>query len=139
MIEVYIDGLAEPQNPGIGTYAFVIYNNGKRLKQGHGFAGYPVTNNHAEYEALARALKELDSSRDQDVMIYSDSKMLVNQMKGEWKAKKGEYLGKHLQAKELALGFPSIDYAWIPREKNSEADSLSRVAYSEYLRGRKRR
>jgi ribonuclease HI len=51
-IEMFTDGLAEPRNPGIGTYAYGIYRNGELLAQDSGFVGESVSNNEAEYEAL---------------------------------------------------------------------------------------
>jgi len=136
MIEVYTDGLAEP-NPGIGTYGFTIYKNGRRLTDGHGFAGEPVTNNFAEYEGLVKALQKVREYPDEEIVVYSDSKLVVNQMEGVWKFKKGAYVDKFLKARELAKTFPHIRFKWIRREENSEADELSRVAYAHALRRKK--
>jgi len=52
-------------------------------------------------------------------------------MKGGWKVRKGLYVQKYLDAKDLAGRFDRITFKWIPREDNEEADALSRVAYSE--------
>ncbi len=60
MIEIFTDGLAEPRNPGIGTYGFVVYRDGRELKRGHGFDGDPVSNNHSEYAGLIEALKSIE-------------------------------------------------------------------------------
>ncbi len=133
---MYIDGLAEPRNPGVGTYGFVIYSDGKRLTEGHGPAGENVTNNFAEYVALVRALSSIVSKSEEPVLIRSDSRLLVNQMRGEWKVKKGAYLPKYREAKEWARRFKSLRFVWIPRERNAEADELSRRAYAELTRGR---
>jgi len=147
MIEIFTDGLAEPSNPGIGTYGFVVYRDGRELKRGHGFDGDPVSNNHAEYAGLIEALKSVEGHADQEIVVKSDSKMLVNQMAGAWKVSKkalnstaeGTYVDKYLEAKEMARKFPILTFEWIPRELNSEADELSRVAYREQLRKRRGR
>ena len=128
-----MDGLAEP-NPGPGTYGFVVYKDGKKLNEEYGPAGENVTNNYAEYVALIRALSSIASQSDESVLVKSDSKLLVNQMRGEWKMRKGGYVEKYKEARELAKGFRSLKFVWIPREENIEADELSRVAYSEFLR-----
>ncbi len=130
MIEVYTDGRAEP-NPGLGTYGYLIYQDGRRTHSGHGVAGHGVTNNYAEYVCLVKALERLAPHRDEEITVYSDSTLLVNQMKGKWKFKKGGYLEKYLQAKELAVKFPKLRFEWIPREKNSEADELTNIAFAE--------
>lgn len=136
MITVFVDGLSEPRNPGIGTYGFVIYRDGEKIGEGRGPAGENVTNNFAEYVALVRALSSIVSNSDEPVLIRSDSRLLVNQMSGEWKVKKGAYLPKYREAKELARRFKSLKFVWIPRERNAEADELSRRAYAEFTRDR---
>jgi ribonuclease HI len=130
MIEVYTDGRAEP-NPGLGTYGYVIYKEGKRLDSQHGLAGREVTNNYAEYFCLVRALERLKAHRDEEIRVFSDSTLLVNQMKGKWRFKRGAYSEKYLEAKELAMSFPKLRFEWIPREKNSEADELTNVAFAQ--------
>jgi ribonuclease HI len=134
MIEVYTDGRAEP-NPGLGTYGFVVYREGKRLHSEHGVAGRRVTNNYAEYLCLVKALEYLHARRNERIRVLSDSKLLVSQMKGEWKVKKGAYLEEYLKAKDLASGFADLEFEWIPREKNEEADELTNIAFFESKSG----
>lgn len=130
MIEVFTDGRAEP-NPGLGTYGYVVYENGKRVYAEHGIAGHGVTNNHAEYYCLTKALEHLAARRDDEITVYSDSTLLVNQMMGKWKFKGGGYSGKYLEAKELAGSFSRLRFEWVPRERNSEADELTNIAFAQ--------
>ena len=44
MIEVYFDGLCEPNPGGVATYGFVIKRDGKKVHEGHGLAGHAVGN-----------------------------------------------------------------------------------------------
>lgn len=137
MLLAYIDGLSEPSNPGTGTYAYLIYDGRRRLAEGAGLAGLDVTSNYAEYTALVmalRRLKELHLTRS--VTIRSDSQLLVGQMSGKWKAKGGAYLEKYREARELAREFEGLEFQWVPREQNEEADLLSRVAYQRQVSGR---
>ena len=67
------------------------------------------------------------------VEIRSDNKMLVKQMKGEWKVRRGAYVPYYEKVKPLASKFSRISYVWIRREFNEEADALTRRAYEEYL------
>ncbi|MDV3277456.1 MAG: ribonuclease HI family protein [Nitrososphaerales archaeon] len=132
---VYIDGLSEPRNPGTGTYGFTIYEGSKKIAEGEGLAGYGVTNNFSEYTALVEALKKLKQLGVKgDVTVRSDSRLLVGQMGLGWKAKRGGYLPKLKEAKELVSQLGSVKFEWIPREKNEEADLLSRVAYEKHKR-----
>jgi ribonuclease HI len=137
VLEVFIDGLAEPTNPGVGTFGFVIYRDGRRVKEGYGFVGERVSNNLSEYHALCEALRWILERgwREEEVIVKSDSLLLVNQMSGRWRVRGGLYAPKYLEALRLAREFERISFAWIPREENAEADSLSRRAYEDYLKG----
>jgi len=43
----------------------------------------------------------------------------------------GPYVDKFVEAQNLVKGFLDVRFVWIPRERNSEADGLSRRAYEE--------
>jgi ribonuclease HI len=132
---VYIDGLAMPSNPGTGTYGFLIYEDERKLAEGSGLAGRDVTSNYSEYTALVEALKKLKAlGVEGDVLVRSDSKLLVGQMSEGWKVKGGMYIDKLKEARDLTKDFGSIRFEWIPREKNEEADLLTRVAYERHRR-----
>jgi ribonuclease HI len=135
-VTAYIDGLAEPRNPGTGTYGFVIYEGKKKLAEGSGLAGEGVTSNFAEYTALREALKRLRSMGIEDVVVRSDSKLVIGQMSQGWKVKGGMYMEKLKEARELVKEFRSVSFEWIPREENGEADLLTRVAYERHRSGR---
>ena len=137
MIEVFTDGRAEP-NPGLGTFGYVVYEGGKRTHAAHGVAGHGVTNNYAEYDCLIKALEKLAPRREEEIKVYSDSKLLVHQMKGEWKFKKGAYVEEYLKARELSAKFPKLTFEWIPRERNAEADELTNIAFAEARRSQGR-
>jgi len=130
MIEVYTDGRAEP-NPGLGTFGYVVYEDGRRTHSDHGVAGREVTNNYAEYFCLVQALGHLHARRGKEIKIFSDSTLLVNQMAGKWKFKGGGYGDVYLKAKELSGEFARLSFEWIPREKNAEADELTNIAFAE--------
>jgi len=146
MITIYFDGLCQPVNPdGIATYGFVIYQNGKPIKEGYGVIGEGkgMTNNVAEYTALKKAIEWLDREniniRDKNkILIRGDSKLVINQLKGVWKVKSHTSKRFVPQIKEL-LKDKEVEFEWIPREKNEEADNLSRVAYDEYRAGKRGR
>ena len=94
-----------------------------------------MTSNFAEYTALAEALKKLRELRiEGDVLVRSDSKLLVGHMSEGWKVKGGMYLDKLREAQDLVKEFGSIRFEWIPREQNKEADLLTRIAYEEHRR-----
>ena len=132
---MYVDGLAMPKNPGTGTYGYAIYDGPKKLAEGSGLAGYDVTSNYAEYTALEKALNELKSMKVQgDILVRSDSRLLVGHLSSGWKVKGGMYVEKLKAVKDLLKEFGSVRFEWIPREQNQEADLLTRIAYEKYRR-----
>ena len=129
----YVDGLAEPKNPGTGTYGYVIYDGARKLAEGNGLAGYDVTSNYAEYTALEQALSKLRSMNlEGDLLVRSDSQLLVGQMSAGWKVKGGMYVEKLKAVRDLLKEFGSVRFEWIPREQNQEADLLTRIAYEKH-------
>ncbi len=137
MIEVYFDGLCEPVNPnGIASYGYVIYKDGKKIKAGCRVIGEGIgmTNNVAEYSGLLRAIEWLKENNIKDkIIVMGDSMLVINQMKGIWRIKSETSRYFVPKIREMIKGL-DIEFRWIPREKNSEADMLSRVAYRRYLR-----
>ena len=136
MIDVFVDGLVEPVNPGgIGAIGVIVYRQAKIIfRRGKVVGkGAEMSNNRAEYEALVEALQWLldNGFQEERILVHSDSSMLVNQMQGKWKVRKGLYVVAYKKAGTLAEQFTSLSFQWIPREENEEADLLSREAYHE--------
>jgi len=71
------------------------------------------TNNEEEYRGVIAALK-LCSAGDE---ICSDSMLVVNQVKGNWKTNKPHLKSLCAEAKEL-LAEKKANLAWVPREEN---------------------
>jgi ribonuclease HI len=69
-----------------------------------------------------------------DVKIRSDSQLVINQLKGKWRVKDGNYVPYYEEAAEalqlLSHRAKSVQLYWIPREKNNEADTLSKMVSS---------
>ena len=137
MIEVYFDGLCEPINPGgVGCYGYAIYQNEITIKKGARAIGEGkgITNNVAEYSALKRAIEWIQEQGIEDeIVVKGDSMLVINQMKGIWQIK-SETSRRYVSTIRELLKGKKVRFVWIPREQNSEADMLSRVAYKRYLR-----
>lgn len=92
-----------------------------------------TTNNVAEYSAVIAALewvKERNqlinkSTNQQIIKFYLDSSLVVNQLNGLFKVKDANLRDLLLKVRilEQEIGLPVL-YAYIPREKNREADAL---------------
>jgi ribonuclease HI len=140
LIEVYFDGLCQPINPGgISCYAFVVKSGGRTIYTDFGIAGEPFsedsTNNVAEYTALVKALRWLleNNLGSAKVEVNSDSKLIVNQLTGDYKVKAKRIVSLYKEVLLLKSKFQDIQIKWIPREKNREADTLTNKAYNKAL------
>jgi ribonuclease HI len=133
-ILAWFDGACEPVNPG-GTASFGVVikaEDGTVLLRDHGVVGRgkAMSNNVAEYAGVLRILKYLSSRPPGRVIIHGDSNLVINQLHGRWRIKRGLYLSIAIETKELlaylrGLGW-QIGFRWIPREQNEQCDALSK-------------
>jgi ribonuclease HI len=106
-IKIYTDG-ASRGNPGPGAIAFLIFEKGKLLMKRSEFIGN-CTNNIAEYKALIAALKAA-AKFDGEIECFSDSQLMISQMKGEYKVKKCHLKELYEEAKMMESKFRKVDY-----------------------------
>lgn len=123
---IYCDGGARG-NPGRAAIGGVIKNEkGETICSYAKYIG-ETTNNVAEYSALIEGLTQSKSymTPGATLKVYMDSNLIVNQLKGNFKVKKPHLKQLHdraLLAASEAGG--RVEYYYIPREKNTEADLL---------------
>jgi ribonuclease HI len=142
---IFCDGACEPVNPGgTATYGYVIKFPGRQEPiEGSGIVGRGtgMSNNVAEYQGFYAAVSHLLETPDvsgRDVRIMSDSKMMINQLNENWKVKRGLYMPYYAKAarvlRVLRVKVQSVTLEWIPRERNAEADALSKRSFiSDFL------
>src|SRR5881392_2669478 len=82
---IHTDGAARG-NPGPAAFAYVIEQPGSPAIEVKGTLG-ETTNNVAEYTALLRALEHAKRLGAWQVLVHSDSELMVNQMQGKYKVK----------------------------------------------------
>jgi ribonuclease HI len=134
MLEVFIDGACEPVNPkGTASYGLVIKKDGVNILKGYHVigSGEGMSNNVAEYGALLAFLKWCKSTNctEKDITVKGDSQLVIRQMSGDWNVNGGLYYQYYQQCVDLAQNLNlNIQYEWIPREQNQEADELSKIA-----------
>ncbi len=95
-----------------------------------------MTNNQAEYHALIEGLKTVREWKPDRLEIYLDSKLVVEQIKGQFKIKEPELQKLHGQAMRLLEGL-EYEIKYVPREENRVADHLANVAIDEKMPKRK--
>jgi len=128
-LTVYIDG-GSRGNPGPSGGGFAIYKIGKLIHKGSQFFG-EVTNNQAEYMALRLALNTIYqkfSDGETEVNCFMDSKLVVEQMNGNWKVKSENVRPLFKEARKIADQFKDFTIQHVPREENGLADLLANQA-----------
>ena len=113
--EVYVDGALNQKGSGIG----------KSLR-----LDFSATNNEAEYETLLMGMVMTQRMGGKSVKLFSNSKLVVGQVKGEFEVKDERMQGYLSQVKCLQSKFDSFDLLHIPRTGNAHADSLAMLATS---------
>jgi len=141
-VAVFCDGLCEPNPGGIATFGWVVYRGSEKLQEFCSVlcAGEGATNNVAEYGAVISVLGWLlaNGYANKRIVVHSDSELLVCQLAGKYKVRAPNIVSLHAQALGLATLFREVSFRWVPRERNTEADALSRKAYQSALAGRGR-
>ena len=111
-------------NPGPAAYGYVIEAKDGTVLAAHGEAIGRATNNEAEYRALIAGLERAVELGIDDLDVFSDSELLVKQMRGEYKVKKETLRDLRDEADELARRVGSVRYTAVRREHNELADRL---------------
>ena len=119
-----IDGAARG-NPGPASYAVIVYDSKGRTIAKLGKSLGQATNNVAEYQALLAALAYAEASGIRNLLVKSDSELLVKQMQGVYKVRNYGLRVLFTQALLNSQRLDSFTLEYIPRESNLDADSLT--------------
>ncbi len=92
-----------------------------------------TTNNVAEYTAVIRGLERALELGATDVLLRSDSQLLINQLTGRYRVKSPHLQPLHRRVRELGARFDTIEYEHVRRERNTEADRLANLGVDRYL------
>jgi ribonuclease HI len=124
---IYTDGacLGNPGQSGAGMVAFD--EDGNEIWRDSIHLG-EMTNNMAEYEALLRALKKIETSAIRTVHIYTDSLLIANQLLGKYRIRNEGLRPYFEEVKRLIRNFTYFKIKYIPREENRIADKLAKNA-----------
>ena len=126
------DGAARG-NPGpAGAGAIVVDEDGAVLAEVAEGLG-ETTNNVAEYTAVIRGLEEAKRLGAHEVLLRSDSQLLINQLIGRYRVKAPHLQPLHRRVRSLMSGFAKVDLEHVPRERNAAADSLANLGVDRWL------
>ena len=123
--EVYVDGASNQKDSGVGLVLMspekVVIEKSLRLN-------FSTTNNEAEYETLLVGMTMVQRMGGKSIKLFSDSRLVVGQVRGEFEAKDERMQGYLSQVKFLQLKFDFFDLLYVPRSGNAHADSLAMLA-----------
>ncbi|HEV2960825.1 MAG TPA: ribonuclease HI family protein [Candidatus Angelobacter sp.] len=123
IVTAHIDGGARG-NPGPAAYGVIIRgSDGKIVKELGEYLGLK-TNNFAEYSGLLAALEYAQKEKIPALKVFSDSELLVKQMKGQYKVNSPGLVPLYERARSLVrkLAYFAIDH--VRREGNRDADRV---------------
>lgn len=115
-------------NPGPAAYGTVLRDadTGAVIAEDGSTLGV-ASNNVAEYSGLVAGLRlAAEFAPGAAVEVRMDSKLVVEQMSGNWKIKHPDMKSLALEAGRLAP--PDTTYTWVPRDQNAYADRLANEA-----------
>lgn len=132
MHTLYFDG-ASRGNPGPASFGGVIYDeNGNEVINYKKYIGVQ-TNNVAEYNGFLEGMKVCINYNIKRVIIYGDSKLAIEQVKGNWKVKSDNIRPFYEQIQKLIKHFEKITFKHVKRNLNKRADELANIALDEHL------
>lgn len=125
--KAWFDGATKGTNPGLRGIGGVLKGPaGERIEIceeiGHG------TNNEAEYTALMAVLDAAIQAGVDDLVVYGDSQLVINQVNGAWLIKAKELVPLCQTAVSLKAQIAKVKLCWVARTENTEADALSKKA-----------
>lgn len=127
MHKLYFDG-ASRGNPGPASYGGVIYKpDGTTLLTYKKAIGHH-TNNVAEYLGLIVGLRHCIDQKINNVAVYGDSKLVVEQTMGNWKVKSENLIHLQNEVKKCLQCINNISITHIYRKHNKVADRLANEA-----------
>ncbi|MDR2122404.1 MAG: ribonuclease HI [Flavobacteriaceae bacterium] len=136
MIEIFTDG-ASSGNPGKGGYGIIMRLQGTSYEKTFSEGFRLTTNNRMELLAVTVALEKITKDR-QDVIVYSDSKYVVEAINSKWIYGWEKKRFEKVKNPDLWIRFMKIyrkhnvSFRWIKghqgHPENERADKLATLA-----------
>ena len=125
--KVFVDNAFSAMGASVGIV--IITPEGLRLE--HLFRlGFKASKNEVEYEALLARLRTVSNLGAWDIEIYSDSWLIVNQVRGSFKAQDSRMKAYLELVKQAINNFCTVKVIQVARALNRHADSLATLASS---------
>lgn len=130
ILRIYTDGACRG-NPGLASYGFTIQDKKDKFLHKEGKFIGEATNNVAEYTAVFEALKYTKNKygdRKLQVELFTDSKLVAQQLSGNFKIKSAHLKPIIEKIKIFSFELGGVIFTHIPRAKNTAADKLANIA-----------
>ena len=124
--QIYCDG-ASRSNPGDASIGVSISLDGKEIHTISREIGI-ATNNEAEYQALIDGLNYCIDNSINEVDVFLDSKLVIEQVNKNFKVKAKNLKEFNIQVENLIKEFKYIEFNHVYREDNKRADQLANMA-----------
>ncbi|XP_075669634.1 uncharacterized protein LOC142639317 [Castanea sativa] len=125
--KVFVDGTSS----ALGATAGIVIITLEGIKLEHSFRlGFRASNNEVEYEALLAGLKAVLGLGAKEVEVYSDSRLVVNQVQGSFEAKDSRIMEYLRLVKQTMDRFLNVRVVQVARGQNRHADFLAILASS---------
>jgi ribonuclease HI len=131
-VVAYIDGGARG-NPGPAGYGVRVEQPDGTLVEEFSRSIGVATNNVAEYRGLLAALEWAKAHGCSRVHVRSDSKLLVEQMLGNYKVKHPGLQPLYGKARLLVVEIGQVTFEHVARDHNAHADRLANAAMDDAL------
>ncbi|XP_057443271.1 uncharacterized protein LOC130735212 [Lotus japonicus] len=89
---------------------------------------FKASNNQAEYEAIIAGVRLALEMNVRCIVIKIDSQLVANQIKGDYQAKDVQLAKYLVKVQELLKQMDKFQVNHVPREENTRADILSKLA-----------
>ncbi len=126
-LHVFTDGAIRP-DLGVSGLAAVVRDEQDRVRYLWSKRTGPLTCNEAEYEAVIMALESLYAIHARQIAVFSDSRILVDQMSGNASVKALTLRSVHARLRSMIVNFETVSFNHIPRVRNRLADALANDA-----------
>jgi ribonuclease HI len=133
-VTIYCDGAARG-NPGPAGIGVVVEGPRGRVLAEIGEGIGTATNNVAEYRAVLEGLRRARDLGATEVLVRSDSKLLVEQLSGRFRVKNPTLIRMHGEVRALMREFDEVRFEHVPREFNRDADRLANMGVDRWLAG----
>lgn len=137
---LFTDGGTRGGNPGFSACGFVVMDKeGEVVFEFATLLDGKCSNNVAEYGGLILGLHYCSSAGFRTLDVFTDSKLMAEQMDGLYAVRAEALKPCFVEAKEEEARFEEVSYHWVSRQFNKHADRLVRELLDEFMEQRARK